>query len=213
MSQKRSRERRELLLDAAIELFAEGGSRAVTHRAVAQAAGLPPATTTYYFDSIEDLLREALLRNVDQWVTKMLALAEFPIDTLLIASDFESALQLSDQVWENRPIDESRAELSVLLAASRDPLLRDAARDALQTLEDIAAKLLDRSGLPRAHELASSLIDVVLGASMRRQCSDASQLDLTTRLIHSMRAITAAHIAGDERISEQLRTAVAERDS
>ena len=49
---------------ATIELFAEGGSRMVTHRAVARRAGLPPATTTYYFASIEDLLREALAAHI-----------------------------------------------------------------------------------------------------------------------------------------------------
>src|SRR5688572_23024346 len=44
LAQGRSRQRREELLAAAIELFAEGGSRAATHRAVARPAGLPPAT-------------------------------------------------------------------------------------------------------------------------------------------------------------------------
>ena len=52
LTQGRSRQRRDELLAATIELFAEGGSRAVTHRAVARRAGLPPATTTYYFSSM-----------------------------------------------------------------------------------------------------------------------------------------------------------------
>ena len=48
-SQRRSRARREALLRAAVALLAEGGVRAVTHRAVADRAGVPLAATTYYF--------------------------------------------------------------------------------------------------------------------------------------------------------------------
>lgn len=53
--QTRSRRRRAALLDAASALLAEGGFAAVSHRAVAERAGLPLAATTYYFASRDDL--------------------------------------------------------------------------------------------------------------------------------------------------------------
>src|SRR5919197_1233263 len=52
--------RRDAILRAAIALIGEEGSDALTHRAVAERAGVPLSATTYYFDSKEDLFREAV---------------------------------------------------------------------------------------------------------------------------------------------------------
>ncbi len=52
-------ERRQALLEATLRLVAREGIRAVKHRAVASEAGVPLAATTYYFDSIEQLLTES----------------------------------------------------------------------------------------------------------------------------------------------------------
>ena len=43
---------------ATLELIGEHGPDAVTHRAVAERAGLPLSATTYWFDSKEELLQE-----------------------------------------------------------------------------------------------------------------------------------------------------------
>lgn len=72
--QSRGRRRRAALLDAAAALLAEGGFGAVSHRAVAERAGLPLAATTYYFASRDDLaagafeklVREELARASDR---------------------------------------------------------------------------------------------------------------------------------------------------
>jgi DNA-binding transcriptional regulator YbjK len=60
MYQKGER-RREELLRATLRLIGAHGADAVTHRAVAAEAGVPLSATTYYFDSKEQLLQEALL--------------------------------------------------------------------------------------------------------------------------------------------------------
>ncbi|HVK23499.1 MAG TPA: TetR family transcriptional regulator [Actinokineospora sp.] len=52
--------RKHALIEAAAALLIDGGFDAVRHRAVAERAGLPLASTTYYFDSIDDLIVEAL---------------------------------------------------------------------------------------------------------------------------------------------------------
>ena len=52
--------RREPLLRATLGLIGERGPDAVTHRAVAERAQLPLAATTYWFESKEQLLQEAL---------------------------------------------------------------------------------------------------------------------------------------------------------
>ncbi|QUH05475.1 TetR family transcriptional regulator [Saccharopolyspora erythraea] len=52
--------RRQALVLAAAQLLAEGGFDAVRHRAVADRAGLPLASTTYYFSSLDDLVSAAV---------------------------------------------------------------------------------------------------------------------------------------------------------
>ena len=52
--------RRFALVSAAADLLCEGGFDAVRHRAVARRAGLPLASTTYYFSSLDDLIAKAV---------------------------------------------------------------------------------------------------------------------------------------------------------
>ena len=56
----RGERRRRAILEATVALVGREGTAAVTHRAVAAEAGVPLAATTYYFDSKEALIREAL---------------------------------------------------------------------------------------------------------------------------------------------------------
>jgi DNA-binding transcriptional regulator YbjK len=59
--QSKGARRREEILRATLRLIGERGADAVTHRAVAEAAGVPLSATTYYFASKEQLLEQALL--------------------------------------------------------------------------------------------------------------------------------------------------------
>lgn len=59
-STPKGRGRRQQLVATAAELLAEGGFEAVRHRAVAERSGLPLASTTYYFSSLEDLVAAAV---------------------------------------------------------------------------------------------------------------------------------------------------------
>ncbi|WP_301546852.1 TetR/AcrR family transcriptional regulator [Gordonia sp. X0973] len=52
--------RRQLLAEAAGALLMAHGHEAVRHRAVAERAGLPLASTTYYFNSLDELLAAAV---------------------------------------------------------------------------------------------------------------------------------------------------------
>src|SRR5829696_8263821 len=52
--------RREQILEAALRVIGRSGREAVTHRAVAEEADVPLGSTTYYFDSRDDLLGQAL---------------------------------------------------------------------------------------------------------------------------------------------------------
>ncbi|KIQ17598.1 TetR/AcrR family transcriptional regulator [Rhodococcus sp. MEB064] len=58
-STPKGRRRREALISAAADLLLAGGYDAVRHRSVAAKARLPLASTTYYFDSLDDLVTHA----------------------------------------------------------------------------------------------------------------------------------------------------------
>ncbi len=66
--------RREALLDAVLRVVADAGVDAVTHRRVAEVAGLPLASTTYYFESKEHLLTAALERAAERDIERLHAL-------------------------------------------------------------------------------------------------------------------------------------------
>ena len=94
--------RREAILRATLAIIGERGPDAVTHRAVAERAGLPLSATTYWFASKEDLLQETLLlaarEEVERIERVVLALATRELDVLewahavsaVLAEDLES---------------------------------------------------------------------------------------------------------------------------
>src|SRR3954453_21114214 len=63
--------RREHILRATLELIGEHGSDAVTHRAVADRAGVPLSAARYWFDSKEQLLQETLLLAAREEVERL----------------------------------------------------------------------------------------------------------------------------------------------
>jgi AcrR family transcriptional regulator len=79
--QTRSRDRVELLLNAAALLVAEGGMDALKMRELARRAGLPIASVYHYFPSASAVLRELALRHLEDmrvFLDARLSLAVLP---------------------------------------------------------------------------------------------------------------------------------------
>jgi DNA-binding transcriptional regulator YbjK len=158
--------RRYALVSAAAELLREGGFEAVRHRAVARRAGLPLASTTYYFSSLDDLIASAVahigMLEVAQLRAQVATLsrrrrgpettADLLVD-LLVGS--ESGPRLTEQLI-------SRYERHI--ACARLPALRDIQRRNLRQRVDAVAEVIDRSGRSVRLELVSALICTVDGA-------------------------------------------------
>ncbi len=158
--------RRYALVSAAAELLCEGGFEAVRHRAVARRAGLPLASTTYYFSSLDDLIANAVahigMMEVAQLRAEVAALsrrrrgpettADLLVD-LLVGS--ESGPPLTEQLI-------SRYERYI--ACARQPALRDIQRRNLRHRVDCIAEVIERSGRSVRIELVSALICAVDGA-------------------------------------------------
>jgi TetR/AcrR family transcriptional regulator, regulator of biofilm formation and stress response len=141
--------RREALLEAVLAIVAEVGAEAVTHRRVAERAGLPLASTTYWFDSKEDLLTAALELAAERDVARLRALTV----ELRERDPLEAVL---DAVLD--PLDEptSRASLmaayALLLEAARRPALQALARRWTDAYLDTIGELLERAGSPPPRE-------------------------------------------------------------
>ena len=158
--------RRYALVSAAAELLCEGGFEAVRHRAVARRAGLPLASTTYYFSSLDDLICSAVahigMLEVAQLRAEVAALsrrrrgpettADLLVD-LLVGS--ESGPRLIEQLI-------SRYERYI--ACARQPALRDIQRRNLHQRADAISEVIERSGRSVRLELVAALIYAVDGA-------------------------------------------------
>ena len=157
--------RRYALVSAAAELLCEGGFEAVRHRAVARRAGLPLASTTYYFSSLDDLTASAVahigMLEVAQLRAEVAALsrrrrgpettADLLVD-LLVGSESD---HLTEQLI-------SRYERYI--ACARQPALRDIQRRNLHHRVDAISEVIERSGRLVRLELVSALICAVDGA-------------------------------------------------
>lgn len=204
LSQERSRQRREQLLAAAVELFVEGGTRAVTHRAVAAAAGLPAATTTYYFASIDDLVREALHQHIERWIGAMQELADLDIGGLIPLIRGESAVAFAADILTKRPVQTASRELAVIMGAARDPELREEAKVALTTAAQVVVSVLERAGLRDVHGLAEDMVAVIGGMALRRSARVHSDEEEARNLVRSLRGLLLGHVVGQAQGDEIL---------
>ena len=203
LSQERSRQRREELLTAAIALFSEGGSRAVTHRAVAARAGLPSATTTYYFESIEELIREALGAHVSQWVRDLDALASSD-SRRSFAFDVDKTSSFISTIFTHRGAETAAVELSIFLAAAREPALRDLAATLVESLDALVTSLLVRAGVADAGRVAASIAALIGGTALRRQAGRSSENQEAQALARSIRDLVAASLLDPAVIEDAL---------
>lgn len=201
LSQDRSRIRSDALLDAAIELFAEGGSRAVTHRAVAQRAGLPAATTTYYFQSIEELLTEALAHYIDNWIAEFDKFAEMSFVETLDISSARSVIAAAFATWSPQV---ARTQISVYVAATLDPNLRAKAAAALSTVRRLATILLKSVGVEDHDGLGEALVHAMLGSAMARLSSESDDEHIAEVLFQTVRRLVAAWEMDDRQIARAL---------
>ncbi|MGV0676897.1 TetR family transcriptional regulator [Mycolicibacterium fortuitum] len=158
--------RRYALVRAAAELLCEGGFDAVRHRAVARRAGLPLASTTYYFSSLDDLIAKAVeyigTQEAQQLTAGVAALsrrrrgAESTADVLVDLLLGESP--------ERRGTEELISRYERYIACARQPGLRDIQRRILQQRTDAVVEVVERSGRSVRAELVTALVCAVDGA-------------------------------------------------
>jgi TetR/AcrR family transcriptional regulator, regulator of biofilm formation and stress response len=117
--------RREAILRAAVELIGEQGPDALTHRAVAERAGISLSATTYWFSSKEEIFREAVALAAGEEVARLerlvLDLAPRHVEPKAWARELSAALAADVERNPAQPV----AMYEFVLEASRQPELRD----------------------------------------------------------------------------------------
>lgn len=158
--------RRYALVSAAAELLSEGGFEAVRHRAVARRAGLPLASTTYYFSSLDDLIASAVAH------IGMLEVAQLRAEVATLSRRRRSADKTAELLVDLLVGRESESRLTEQLisryerhiACARLPGLREIQRRNMRQRVDAVAEVIERSGRSVRPELVSALICTVDGA-------------------------------------------------
>jgi DNA-binding transcriptional regulator YbjK len=160
--------RRAALVEAAAELLVEGGFDAVRHRAVAERAGLPLASTTYYFDSLDELVMAAVEHHsrveLDNGRRRLEELA-----TRNRGVDAQVELMLDMLLGPVRPDREADAEAVLLryerlVATGRRTYLRPLMRTLSVELNDLLTEIFTRSGTPVDEAELERLVALVDGA-------------------------------------------------
>jgi len=141
--------RRQALTAAAGELLHSGGFDAVRHRAVAEKAGLPLASTTYYFASLDDLVVAA----VEHTSRQELAEGRAQLAAVPGALDREQLVELLlDQLLgpESRVggLDAVLLRFERLVGAGRRPYLAPLMRALRVELDALLTDVLARAGHP-----------------------------------------------------------------
>lgn len=166
MATSKGERRRHELTSAAAELLRSGGFEAVRHRAVAEKAGLPLASTTYYFASLDDLITAAAERTgrdeladtrakLDQLVERSAGpdeLIELMLDQLLGPESREGGLDAVLLRFER------------LVGAGRRPYLAPLMRAQRVELDALLGEILRRCGRPLDEQALHDLVSLLDGA-------------------------------------------------
>ncbi|MFI5426372.1 hypothetical protein ACHMWU_05825 [Aeromicrobium sp. UC242_57] len=116
----------------------------------------------------------------------------------------DDAAEFIGALFATRGPEVAALELSIFLAAAREPSLRDVSSRALQALESLASSLLSRVGVAEAQMLAASIVALIIGTAVRRQSTLYSETDEARILATAIRAAIAAHALGSHGVDEAL---------
>ncbi|MFJ9781906.1 TetR/AcrR family transcriptional regulator [Amycolatopsis sp. NPDC101161] len=160
--------RRAALVEAAAKLLVEGGFDAVRHRAVAERAGLPLASTTYYFDSLEDLVTAAVEHHAyGELETGRRRLEELATRNRGVQATVDLVLEMLLGPETDDPEADAEAVLlryERLVATGRRPYLRPLMRTLSAQLNELLTEIFARSGTPVSADELERLVALVDGA-------------------------------------------------
>ena len=192
--QKRAEITREKICNAAIRLLGRGGGNAVTHRAVADLAGVSLASTTYHFKDKEELLRRSFEWLIEHYSTHTRQQLEVHLESDLtpegLARFVVSVSRQSLREEDEREV--VSAWYAFMLEASRNPALQETAEQWYQATYDYYERILERFNTRNKVEDIRRLVDFLIGyefsmlALHRHAVGEKDIASVYTQLIRSM---------------------------
>ena len=201
-TQERSRGRRDALLRAAAELLAEGGARAVTHRAVAARAGMPAASTMYYFESIQQLTDEALRQHLTERVEELQRMIGKASGGGRTA---EAIARRFARVLLERTNDIVVAQFEIYLEAARNPSLREHVAETLGAFEKLTESVLTTLGARRPADSAAAFLAMMDGFLLHHVARPRDFSRDAEALFEGLRALFIAAVMDEADLRERYR--------
>ncbi len=163
-SSRRGEGRRELILETTLRLIAAGGVDSVTHRRVADAAGIPLGSTTYYFASRDHLLREAF----DHYLASANQLqADVRSGPITSQADLVNYLvELTHREFEDEAM--LLAEYEMTLFAARDEQVARSLHAWDDKMISAIAESMKSLDAPRPLDAARTLLNLMRGYELDR---------------------------------------------
>jgi DNA-binding transcriptional regulator YbjK len=157
--------RRQALLQAAVEVVAERGVGGATHREIARRAGLPLSTTSYFFDSIDELLLAAMRVFSSELLTQLEV-----VQGMLTGQELSPA-QAVDRLLDlllSQPHARIVAQFETYLESARRPEVREEVKRLIKALEGVAAAGLAAAGARSPAEGARAYVALLDGFALHR---------------------------------------------
>jgi DNA-binding transcriptional regulator YbjK len=163
-------QRKQRILDAAIDVIAEHGVAGATHRLIAAAADVPLGSLTYHFTGLEDLRAQAFTR-----LSQRLSVA-YEAHFARVVTTEELVEAVTDLVHNAAGADanEWAVTYELYLAALRDPALRDVTESWMRTSRSVLQRYVDA-------DTARDVDALVEGLIMHRMLSTAPPSRAQTR--------------------------------
>jgi DNA-binding transcriptional regulator YbjK len=177
----KGRVRHEAIVEAAAAILLDHGLDAVTHRAVAERAGVPLASTTYYFASHDDLVLAAIERAAVAERVRADVDATAPLrrrGTSGLAERLVAVVIGRERVAESAAVGALYARF---IEAARRPLLRPAVARWQAGIEDVVSAVLRDHG--RVGLTVGPVLALVDGAAVSWLAGGTGDPDVLVRAI------------------------------
>lgn len=182
--QARGYERVEQILRAALTVIAREGVAGVTHRTVAEEAGVPLGSLTYYFASKQDLLRDALRLHVHEDVGRLRELTD-----ALLASGATGEQVVDAFIAQFEAGTPDVAQFELYLEAARDPELAEVATESLRAYQEVAELALRAAGVGDPAAAAGMVVAMIDGVGVHQAAASEQAPELRAVLPVLLRAL------------------------
>lgn len=175
---------KDALVNAAIEILAGQGVRAVTYRSVAERAGVTHGLVRHHFTTLSELLKTA----VREWAQSSIDYTTIEPQTGRIE---DIAGDLPADLAQNA--DEHLAMYELALISARTGEMRDEVKEIYRRYAQAVSRELDRAGIPDGSRLGRTVFAAIDGLVLQQLVTGDSEVledgldDLRTLLAARLR--------------------------